>query len=96
VADVSVAEDIIAEDGEFDSSIVGRRVGAVPVINGIAGSNTVACGRTERVIAGSNLVEIDSHNLTYLVSPDVGKPHGGLPGDLLLIGGVPLIQTRVL
>src|SRR5665213_1346052 len=96
MAVIAEAGNIVAERREFDSSIVGGRRGAVSVVDGVARCYAIAVGGAEGIVAGSDHVEVMTDDQTGLTRTDIRHPQGRLPWDLLLKGGVPLLESRVL
>src|SRR5665213_79651 len=96
MAVVAEAGNVVAKRRELDARIIGGRVRAVSVVDGIARCNSIARGGAERIVAWRDHIEVLADDLTGLLGPDIRHPQGRLPGDLLLEGGVPLLESRVL
>src|SRR5215472_2882151 len=96
VSKVSVAKHIVAESRKLQTSHIRIGIGTVSVIDRIAGSHSVARGGAEWIVAGSDHIDVRTDNLPRLLGSDVGEANRGLPGNLLLVGGAPLLSSRIL
>src|SRR5581483_4014590 len=95
MAEIAIAEQKISQPGEGLARQIGRRIITVAVVDRIAGRYSVSYGHANGHIAGPEFVQVNTGDQSAEGASQVGEPYGGITDDLLLVGDVVLLDSRL-